>query len=636
MASGSKQIGNLMKNRVNNESTTNKNMMDANDLDKNKFDSKDMLNKSLLIDEKSTKSMTDVRKTENKNVFSSNKYETLVDITNAQSNLEKLSSNAESETAYIDEYAFLEGRRVGKYRVTKSLGSGSSSRVKMGVCLDNGEKVAIKIVKRDYDDPESKKKKEERIYREVLISSLLSHPHIVRLKNFYFNENYFFLVFEYVKGVQLLDIVLENGALHESESRRYFRQILSAVSYIHENCIVHRDLKIENILIDEFGNVKILDFGLSNFFDYRRYLNTFCGSLYFAAPELLSGKRYIGPEIDIWSLGVVLYVLLHGRVPFDDKNLHNLHVKIKETKLELNYNLSAEAKFLLKGMISNNTTLRFDLQTVIDSEWVNMNYNTGIETFMYEREPIYELDEKLITILSLIAYDQFPMLKNEVQKYIDSINIKKNQEHDFWGKKPSIALYYLLKENFQNNTDSVDLQKSNTPKEVKDEKPESMHNFVNFLFAKEKENIFSKYFLGALFEKNDSSTFLPEKTISLKDEFTNDRLDDPINAPKIKTSFIKGVFNGINVRNLKCKFQLRKNMEVFFMINSINYEILERNYICSKGRNLDFCSFKISLYRNLVFGNFYLSVTKIAGDKAKYKEYYALLMEMAKQGVNYN
>lgn len=566
----------------------------------------------------------------------SRELDTLADGSNKHPSFETDRCATDDETAYVDEYAFLEGRRVGKYRVTKSLGSGSSSRVKMGVCLDTGEKVAIKIVKREYDNAESKQKKEERIYREVLISSLLSHPHIVRLKNFYFNENYFFLVFEYVKGMQLLDLVLEKGALPENESRRYFRQILSAISYIHENCIVHRDLKIENILIDEFGSVKILDFGLSNFFDYRRFLSTFCGSLYFAAPELLSGKRYIGPEIDIWSLGVILFVLLQGRVPFDDKNLHNLHVKIKESKLDLNNSLSDEANALLLGMISNNTSHRFNLQTVIDSAWVNINYNSQVDNFMFNRKPISKIDDKLITILSIIAHEQFPMLKSEIEKYMEAINDTKNgHEREFWAKKPSIALYYLLQENFQSNSSPVVIQQHKDLREIKDDRPESMHNFVNFLFSKEKENVFSKYFLGSVFTQSESSPFLPEKTISLKDEFRDDRTASLISAPKIKKSFVKGLFNGINVRNMKCQYQLRNNLQTLFMMNNILYEILDRHYVCSKGRDNEFCSFKVSLYKNIVFGNFYLSVTRIAGDKSKYKTYYSLLADMAQKGANF-
>lgn len=565
-----------------------------------------------------------------------NQHSMLTDITNKQPSPEVTQVTTESEGAYVDEYAFLEGRRVGRYRITKSLGSGSSSRVKLGVCLDSGEKVAIKIIKREYDDVESKKKKEERIYREVIISSLLSHPHIVRLNNFYFNENYFFLVFEYVKGVQLLDLVLERGALQENESRRYFRQILSAISYIHENCIVHRDLKIENILIDEFGNVKILDFGLSNFFDYRRFLSTFCGSLYFAAPELLSGKRYIGPEIDVWSLGVILYVLLQGRVPFDDKNLHNLHVKIKEAKIEHNSYLSNEANALLSGMINKNTTLRYDLETVIKSEWVNRNHNSQIDNFLSKRKPITEVDEKLVTVLSIIACEQFPMLKSEIQKYIDAINDTQNaHEREFWAKKPSVALYYLLQENFQNNTNTELVKDQNGLVIDKDEKPERIHNFVNFLFAKEKENVFSKYFLGSVFVRNDSSPFLAEKTISLKDEFSENKTEPAINAPKVKKSFIKGVFNGINVRNLTCQNKLRTNLQTLFIANNIMYEVLDRHYVCSKGRNSDFCSFKVSLYENLIFGNFYLSVKRIAGNKNSYHANYTLIKNMALKGENF-
>ena len=117
-------------------------------------------------------------------------------------------------------------------------------------------------------------------------------------------------------------------------SRKFLRQILSAIKYCHSNSIVHRDLKIENILLDKNGGLKLIDFGLANFIDPFKHLSTFCGSLYFAAPEVLSAKKYIGPEIDMWSLGVILYVLVSGKVPFDDNTLPALHKKIKTGKYD--------------------------------------------------------------------------------------------------------------------------------------------------------------------------------------------------------------------------------------------------------------------------------------------------------------
>ncbi|OQS55717.1 KIN1 [Ecytonucleospora hepatopenaei] len=189
---------------------------------------------------------------------------------------------------------FVENQKLGKYTLLKTLGKGSSAKVVKAVDTETNGTVAIKIVERT-----PKNLSDSRIFREILIGSLLDHPHIVKLYDFYFNDKFFFLIFENVEGKQLYDVVLKKGALSEEDARKYFRQMVSAIDYLHRNSIVHRDLKIENILIDEFDNVKLIDFGLSNFYDTEEYLNTFCGSLYFAAPELLMGNRYVGPEVDV-------------------------------------------------------------------------------------------------------------------------------------------------------------------------------------------------------------------------------------------------------------------------------------------------------------------------------------------------
>lgn len=139
----------------------------------------------------------------------------------------------------------------------------------------------------------------------------------------------------------MLDYIISHGRLRERVARKFARQIGSALEYCHKNSVVHRDLKIENILISQTGNIKIIDFGLSNLYDPSSHLGTFCGSLYFAAPELLNAKVYTGPEVDVWSFGVVLYVLVCGKVPFDDQSMPALHAKIKRGLVEYPVWLSA-------------------------------------------------------------------------------------------------------------------------------------------------------------------------------------------------------------------------------------------------------------------------------------------------------
>lgn len=172
--------------------------------------------------------------------------------------------------------------------------------------------------------------KEIRTAREAAIVTLLNHPYICGLRDVVRTNYHWYMLFEYVNGGQMLDYIISHGKLKEKQARKFSRQIASALDYCHRNSIVHRDLKIENILISKTGDIKIIDFGLSNLFAPRGALKTFCGSLYFAAPELLQARAYTGPEVDVWSFGIVLYVLVCGKVPFDDQSMPALHAKIKK------------------------------------------------------------------------------------------------------------------------------------------------------------------------------------------------------------------------------------------------------------------------------------------------------------------
>lgn len=203
--------------------------------------------------------------------------------------------------------------------------------------------------------------KEIRTLREAALSLLLYHPYICGMREMIIHQHHYYMVFEYVNGGQMLDYIISHGRLRERVARKFARQIGSALEYCHLNNVVHRgkstllrrstqtltlspffsDLKIENILISQTGNIKIIDFGLSNLYDPIAHLSTFCGSLYFAAPELLNARVYTGPEVDVWSFGVVLYVLVCGKVPFDDQSMPALHAKIKRGLVEYPVWLSA-------------------------------------------------------------------------------------------------------------------------------------------------------------------------------------------------------------------------------------------------------------------------------------------------------
>ena len=228
--------------------------------------------------------------------------------------------------------------RTGTWALGKTIGAGSMGKVKLAKHQDSGEHAAVKIVPRLSQDQHQSAAdreradhtKEVRTAREAAIVSLLNHPYICGMRDVVRTNYHWYMLCEFVNGGQMLDYIISHGRLKEKQARKFARQIASALDYCHRNSIVHRDLKIENILISKTGDIKIIDFGLSNLFSPRSQLKTFCGSLYFAAPELLQAKAYTGPEVDVWSFGIVLYVLVCGKVPFDDQSMPQLHAKIKK------------------------------------------------------------------------------------------------------------------------------------------------------------------------------------------------------------------------------------------------------------------------------------------------------------------
>jgi serine/threonine protein kinase len=201
------------------------------------------------------------------------------------------------------------------YKLGKTIGKGSMGKVKIATNQE-GVQYACKIIKRsqqditkDYlhkyqfmKDLETKELDDIRTIREMAINLLFDHPYIVTIHKVFVTNYHFYIIMDLVNGTQVLDFIISHGKLKEKFAMNLFAQLISAVEYCHLNSIVHRDLKIENILIDSKGFMQLIDFGLANLYSNHSYLNTFCGSLYFAAPELLSGRKYIGPEVDIWSL----------------------------------------------------------------------------------------------------------------------------------------------------------------------------------------------------------------------------------------------------------------------------------------------------------------------------------------------
>ncbi|CAI2182850.1 17886_t:CDS:2 [Funneliformis geosporum] len=352
-------------------------------------------------------------------------------ITTSNPNGETVSNNTTtSDTS--NHHAKVKPKKVlGNYTLTKTLGAGSMGKVKLAVHSLTGDKLAVKIIprvtssdKHDVKDKDSSSKddnKETRTIREASIMLLLHHPYIVQLKEVMVLPHYYYMFFEYVNGGQMLDYIISHGKLKEKHARKFARQIASSLDYCHRNSIVHRDLKIENILISKNGSIKIIDFGLSNLYSPRSHLSTFCGSLYFAAPELLNAKLYTGPEVDVWSFGIVLYVLVCGKVPFDDQSMPALHAKIKRGVVEYPGWLSSDCKHLLSRMLVTNPMHRASLAEVMSHPWLNKGYDGPPENYLPIRSPLsLPLEPEVIHGMSGFEFGTEQEIKSRLENIIKS------------------------------------------------------------------------------------------------------------------------------------------------------------------------------------------------------------------------
>uniref|UniRef100_A0AAZ3S8A9 non-specific serine/threonine protein kinase n=1 Tax=Oncorhynchus tshawytscha TaxID=74940 RepID=A0AAZ3S8A9_ONCTS len=299
----------------------------------------------------------------------------------------------------------LETPHIGNYRLLKTIGKGNFAKVKLA-------HIYIHTHSADYLLCPLQ------LFREVRIMKLLNHPNIVKLFEVIETEKTLYLVMEYASGGEVFDYLVAHGRMKEKEARAKFRQIVSAVQYCHQKCIVHRDLKAENLLLDSDMNIKIADFGFSNEFVMGSKLDTFCGSPPYAAPELFQGKKYDGPEVDVWSLGVILYTLVSGSLPFDGQNLKELRERVLRGKYRIPFYMSTDCENLLKKFLILNPTKRGSLeQQIMKDRWMNVGHEEEELKPYIEPMPDYK-DPKRTEIMIQMGYSMEEVQDSLVnQKY---------------------------------------------------------------------------------------------------------------------------------------------------------------------------------------------------------------------------
>ncbi|XP_030626845.1 5'-AMP-activated protein kinase catalytic subunit alpha-2 [Chanos chanos] len=277
-----------------------------------------------------------------------------------------------------------EGRvKIGHYILGDTLGVGTFGKVKIGEHQLTGHKVAVKILNRQKIRSLDVVGK---IKREIQNLKLFRHPHIIKLYQVISTPTDFFMVMEYVSGGELFDYICKHGRVEDTEARRLFQQIISAVDYCHRHMVVHRDLKPENVLLDGCMNAKIADFGLSNMMSDGEFLRTSCGSPNYAAPEVISGRLYAGPEVDIWSCGVILYALLCGTLPFDDEHVPTLFKKIRGGVFYIPEYLNRSVASLLMFMLQVDPLKRATIKDIREHEW----FKQDLPGYLFPEDPAYD------------------------------------------------------------------------------------------------------------------------------------------------------------------------------------------------------------------------------------------------------
>ena len=301
--------------------------------------------------------------------------------------------------------------KIGNYLIKKTLGQGTFGKVKLAIYLPTDEKVAIKILEKDRI---VEKDDEIRLKREFDMLALFNHPNVILVAEIFESTDRYYSVMEFCEGGELFNYIVKKRKLSEDESAFFYYQLINGLEYIHSLGIVHRDLKPENLLLTKSHILKIIDFGLSNYFknDQEDLLETPCGSPCYASPEMVAGKKYNGFKIDIWSSGIILFAMLCGYLPFEDKDNDILFEKILECKLSFPKYISRMAKDLIEKILVTDPEKRININDIKK------------HPFFIKGKTIFESEFKIIKNKKISSNDA----SNKKNNNEDIVDKEKNRE----------------------------------------------------------------------------------------------------------------------------------------------------------------------------------------------------------------
>lgn len=364
-------------------------------------------------------------------------------------------NNSKSQT---DEKLLINDMR--QYEIGDQIGEGTFGKVKLAIHKITNEKVAIKMLDKHKIKNEENQK---RIDREIEVLKKVNHHNIIRLYSIIENDSKIFIIQEYAPGSDLFEYIHKNKKLSEKEACLLYQQIISGIEYLHNLGISHRDLKPENILITNSNVLKIIDFGLSVLYSKNELLNTHCGSPCYASPEMIEGKSYRGLPADIWSSGIILFLMLTGHLPFNELTNKKLYAKIRTGKFTIPKELSHEVKDLIKKILEINPRKRIKMSEIKEHPWFNLknrmfNFHDGIDI----TKTVIPIDEEIIEQMNEIGFNKMQARDSILRNLHNNIS----------------TTYYLL-----------------LGKKIK-QKKESVGDLFSYVYEKymeDKENLMSNY-----------------------------------------------------------------------------------------------------------------------------------------------
>ena len=262
-----------------------------------------------------------------------------------------------------------QNNELEKYSIGKIIGHGAQANVRLCKNKCNGNSYCMKIYNNIFIQ---NKEKKLAIEKEISILKEISHPNIIKFIEKIYSNHTIYLILECANGITLKSYMKNqlNQRLNEVKTKKIFIQLISALSYLHNKNICHRDIKLENIIINEKMNIKIIDLGLGIHFQQNKKLNLYCGTPFFMAPEILKKKEYFGPSVDVWSAGIVLYNLLCGKLPFKALNEKHLIQIISNGYIDFPNFISNDAKDLIKKMLCVNPLYRISSNDILKHQWL--------------------------------------------------------------------------------------------------------------------------------------------------------------------------------------------------------------------------------------------------------------------------